>query len=423
VVDSWNILSLCTGGGGLDRAVGLVVETARTVCVVEREAFALEVLASEAEALGVAMPPVWTDLTTFDGRPWRGVVDCLIAGIPCQPHSVAGKRLGAADERNLWPAAERIIREVEPPWVFLENVGGSIAFFAEYIIPGLEAMGYRPKSGLFEAAEVGAPHRRQRLFVLAYSGEGDDGRRGQGCYLDAGRETEAVGQEGPDGVDDLRETLADAKGDGCQRGTCQPSCSSGRSSAPGQPHHANESGTSAGTSGWAVADAECAEPGAGEPGVESQATGRGRHRPADRGADVVNTTSKRPNRRGANGGNESAGVSGSGPGAALQPWPPGPADIDAWRRVLEIECDLAPALPSDRVGILAAARRTYRLFAPGRNRRERGKASREAFEPAIRGVVDGLAARADRLRLLGNGVVEAQGAYAFITLLARLGIK
>lgn len=93
----FNVLSICAGVAGLDLGIGLAIPTARTVCVVEREAYCVETLATRGEEEALAPAPVWSDLRTFDGRPWRGVVDLLAAGIPCQPHSVAGKRLGAAD--------------------------------------------------------------------------------------------------------------------------------------------------------------------------------------------------------------------------------------------------------------------------------------------------------------------------------------
>ena len=70
--------------------------------------------------------PIWSDIRTFDGKPWRGVVDCVAGGIPCQPFSVAGKRRGTADERHLWPDVLRIVRECGPSVVFIENVGGSV---------------------------------------------------------------------------------------------------------------------------------------------------------------------------------------------------------------------------------------------------------------------------------------------------------
>ena len=97
-------------------------------------------------------------------------------------------------------------------------------------------------------------------------------------------------------------------------------------------------------------------------------------------------------------------------------FPPGPGDLDAWKRILEIDPDVAPAIDSGRFGTLVSARRLYRLCAPGVNRRARGAASRKAFESAFRGVADGIPNRTQQLRLFGNGVVALQAAYAFATL-------
>ena len=121
-VRSPRILSICTGAGGLDLGVKLACPAARTVCYVEREAFAVAELVAAMEAACLDEAPVWSDLGSFDGTAWRGRVDWLIGGIPCQPHSTASnQRRGADDERDLWPAAARVIREVQPAVVFLET--------------------------------------------------------------------------------------------------------------------------------------------------------------------------------------------------------------------------------------------------------------------------------------------------------------
>ena len=169
VPDTFNILALCAGGGGLELGIELVLPCARTVCVVEIEAFACEVLAEAHENLGVGAPVGWTDVRTFDGRPWRGCVDCVAAGYPCQPFSVAGRRRGADDPRHLWPDVRRIVGEVRPAFVFLENVAGHVRLGLREVRRDLERMGYVVEAGLFEAAEVGATHQRQRLFILAYA--------------------------------------------------------------------------------------------------------------------------------------------------------------------------------------------------------------------------------------------------------------
>lgn len=166
-VDRLNSLSLCSGGGGLDLGLSLAVPALRTVCWVEWEAFACEVLAARMEAKQVVEAPVWSDLRTFDGRPWRGVVDILSAGYPCQPFSLAGKRRGSDDPRHLWPHVRRVVGEVEPAICFFENVSGHLSLGFDQVAADLKGMGYTVAAGLFTAAEVGASHKRERLFILA----------------------------------------------------------------------------------------------------------------------------------------------------------------------------------------------------------------------------------------------------------------
>ena len=207
-----NVLSLCTGGGGLDLGIKLARPDFRTVCYVEREAFAVSVLVAAMAIGGLDQAPVWSDARTFEGRPWRGIVDCVIGGIPCQPWSYAGSRLGTADERDLWPDACRIIGEVGPGVVFLEEVSGFTRYFHERVGADLRGMGYRTAEGLFSAAEIGAPHERRRFFVLAYSDSGLQ-RIGRGgmegdLLLEGGRHEGQFGLHSPSGE------LADASGPG-----------------------------------------------------------------------------------------------------------------------------------------------------------------------------------------------------------------
>lgn len=170
-----NILSLCAGIGGMELGLRLAYPGCRTVCFCEREAFPASVLAQSMEA-GILDPaPIWSDLTTFDGRDWRGVVDLVAAGFPCQPSSVAGKRLGTEDERWMWPHVLRIVREVGPSFVFLENVRGLFSTGFREVLHGLADAGFAAEWGVFSAEGVGAPHRRERVFILGYA----EGLRGQ----------------------------------------------------------------------------------------------------------------------------------------------------------------------------------------------------------------------------------------------------
>ena len=165
-------LSLCSGAGGIDLGLTLAMPGYRTVGHVERETYAAALLVARMEDASLDQAVVWDDVGTFDGRSWRGAVDIVTAGYPCQPFSVAGKRQGAADPRHLWPHVARIIGEVEPPFVFLENVAHHLRLGFPEVASGLVGMGYRLAAGLFTAAEVGAPHKRERLFILAIR-EGD----------------------------------------------------------------------------------------------------------------------------------------------------------------------------------------------------------------------------------------------------------
>ena len=164
---SWNIASVCAGVGGLDLGVRIAEPGAHGVVFVEREAAAAAVLVARMEAGDMAPAPVWSDLATFDARPWRGVVDCVTSGDPCQPNSVAGKRGGADDERFLIHQLLRVVAECRPRRVFRENVTGNAGGQLAALVHALERMGYRVAVGVFSAAEVGASHRRERLFVMA----------------------------------------------------------------------------------------------------------------------------------------------------------------------------------------------------------------------------------------------------------------
>lgn len=172
-VRSPRVLSLRSGVGGLDLGVSLAAG-GRTVCYVEREAFAASVLVGRMAASALDPAPVWDDLKTFGGVPWRGAVDLVCAGFPCQPSSGAGKRRGTADERWLWPDVLRVIRETDPRTVFLENVSGLLtvnhgAAFAA-VMRDLDRASYRVAWVTLRASDVGAPHRRARVFILAHRG-------------------------------------------------------------------------------------------------------------------------------------------------------------------------------------------------------------------------------------------------------------
>lgn len=181
--DGVDILSICTGGYGLDFGVELAMPGARTVCMVEGEAFAAARLVAAMQQGLLAPAPLWSDARTFDGRAWRGCVDGLVGGIPCQPHSLAGKRLGASDDRDLWSPARRILVQSRAWFVLVENVPGMLTARrgqvpgAQRVRRDLQRLGFAVEGGLFSAAEVGASHERQRLFILGVVDAALDGRR------------------------------------------------------------------------------------------------------------------------------------------------------------------------------------------------------------------------------------------------------
>jgi DNA (cytosine-5)-methyltransferase 1 len=180
-------LGLCAGGLGLELGVETALPGYRTVCLVEREASVVGRMAARMAEGSIAEVPVWSDITTFDGKPWRGIVHLVTAGFPCQPFSVAGKRAGTSDIRWIWPDIARIIGEVEPEICFLENVPGllldpagdfdrwALDEFTDDAIGGmgtvlrdLAGLGFSAEWGCLRASDVGASHGRKRVFILAY---------------------------------------------------------------------------------------------------------------------------------------------------------------------------------------------------------------------------------------------------------------
>jgi DNA (cytosine-5)-methyltransferase 1 len=160
----------------------------RSVAYCELEGFAQANLVSKMEAGLLDAAPIWSDLRTFPYAKFRGLVDIAAAGIPCQPHSHAGKRKGGADERFLFDEWLDGLEHMRPGYIFIENVEGLLSskmpdgtLCIRWTVERLEGMGYRVAAGLFSAAEVGAWHERRRVFILAANTQG---RRIQGGWAD-----------------------------------------------------------------------------------------------------------------------------------------------------------------------------------------------------------------------------------------------
>ena len=161
-------LSLFSGaGGGL---LGTRLLGWEPVCYVERDPYCQKVLRARMADGALHTAPIFDDVRTFDALPWRGRVDVVTAGFPCQPFSVAGRRRADSDERNGWPDTARIIREVRPRFALLENVPGLVAHpYFGTVLRDLAESGLDAEWDCFSAASVGAPHIRDRLWILAYS--------------------------------------------------------------------------------------------------------------------------------------------------------------------------------------------------------------------------------------------------------------
>lgn len=160
-------ISLCSGYGGIDLGLKRVLPDLRTVAYAEIEAFACELLLARMEAGQLDAAPIWSNLKSFPWGAFSDRVDILSGGYPCQPFSAAGRRLGTEDERHLWPYIADGIRILRPRICLFENVEGHITLGLSTVISDLEELGYTVSWGIFSAAEVGAPHQRKRVFILA----------------------------------------------------------------------------------------------------------------------------------------------------------------------------------------------------------------------------------------------------------------
>lgn len=159
-------LSLCTGaGGGL---LGSEILGIRTVCAVEIEPYCAGVLCERQNEGSLTLFPIWDDIKTFNGRPWRGLVDLITAGFPCQDISSANNlRVGLEGAKSsLFYEVYRIICETQPEWVFLENSPLLTGLGLGDVLCRMAAVGYDAEWGVLGAEAIGAPHQRNRFWGL-----------------------------------------------------------------------------------------------------------------------------------------------------------------------------------------------------------------------------------------------------------------
>ncbi|MDV0602873.1 DNA cytosine methyltransferase [Raoultella ornithinolytica] len=163
-----NELALFAGAGG--GILGGHLLGWRTVCAVERDAYAAQVLAQRQND-GILQPfPIWSDVRSFDGKPWRGIVDVVSGGFPCQDISANGHGAGIEGARSgLWSEMARIINEVRPQFVCVENSPRLRRKGLAVVVSDLAEMGYVCEWFRLSASNCGAPHERDRIWIVANS--------------------------------------------------------------------------------------------------------------------------------------------------------------------------------------------------------------------------------------------------------------
>jgi len=368
-------ISLYTGGGGLDLGFRSANPDAVPLLYVERELPAAALVVDHIKAGLLDEAPVWADTGTLDCRPFAGKVDWIIGGFPCQPFSYAGNRKGTNDERWLWEHIRRLASEIRPRYLFLENTPGVLVRDGIGTVLGeLSEIGFDAEWVCVRASDVGAPHRRERVFILAYSTR--DGE--QGSYRQTGRErgrgvrlpSKQLGNAKHDGLSASEEPRGTGQGvlDG-QEGKVsseQPERSSERSRGSSRVAHAVDTGIPASRNGSEREGSTRTE------GRED----RPQSEPRGSSEQLANPVSQRG--RGWNTGGE----------YAEHAFPPGPSASAEWKDILSRRPDLAPAV-----------------------------------ESKVRGVADGSSrtlARTPLFRILGNSVVPTQAHYAFQLLTRRI---
>jgi len=161
-----NELALFAGAGG--GILGGHLLGWRTVCAVEWESYPASVLLARQND-GILPPfPIWDDVQTFDGNAWRGIVDVVSGGFPCQDISAAGKGAGIDGERSgMWKEMARVICEVRPKFVFVENSPMLTHRGLDRVLADLANMGFNAEWGVLGASDIGAKHHRKRIWIVA----------------------------------------------------------------------------------------------------------------------------------------------------------------------------------------------------------------------------------------------------------------
>jgi DNA (cytosine-5)-methyltransferase 1 len=388
-------LSLFTGYSGISLGVKLAGINTRTVAYVEWEKYPQEIIKARIRDGFLDDAPLFGDISTFRGEQFRGLVDLITGGFPCQPHSVAGARRSSEDSRNKWPDTLRVIREVAPRYVLLENVAGLLSSsvdertpsYGGVVVGQLTEIGYDCFWEVMGADDVGAPHRRKRWFCFGVLGNPNDtGNIPPQRRTDRDREKEDQGRQGlalsePTGSDSQ---LADSASERLQGHNEQPAQSTGTFNGYNQGALADPD---SGRSGKDIQPSELwstgTEQSSGDSGSSREGedgevqTGRGAIYPTSELADSIieGLEGVKSGSSNTQGWQEPDGSPGLRSGA-IPTWPPGPSESGEWGRILAERPELSPALSKE-------AEREFCLL------------------------VDGRSHRVDELKALGNGVVPA----------------
>lgn len=428
-------------GEGLRAGFGHLGIQTRTLVHVEREAYAAAVLAARMEEGSLDEAPVWSDVCTFDALAWRGLVDCIVAGFPCQDLSVAGRRAGLDGKRSgLFFEVVRIARDSGAWLMVLENVAGIATATATVVdaeegeleeraaarvLGELADLGWDAEWITLSASDVGASHGRSRWFCLAWRVADAGGDGGDGPYREgwSGRGIRAAGDEVEHAGSRGRSRGEFGLGRSCgaprsRRGeqaddATRPGASLEQPSRFGRQERRPESAGQQGRLDAAVDGGAVADAGRGNVcGLEPQhVSGRGSQARDHACSGIVAYPSsprlpqpQQPNAGTARGGHEGRAVE-QLRGAPL--FAPGPSDA-RWAGIIAEYPWLAPALSIEE--------------------EHDAKAAYAKAQSVLRGEPDGVEAGLDfdhrqpRLKCIGNGVVALQAAAALVVLARRAGI-
>jgi DNA (cytosine-5)-methyltransferase 1 len=185
-----NELALFAGAGG--GILGGHLLGWRTVCAVEWEPYPASVLVARQNDKVLPPFPIWDDIRTFDGKPWRGIAQVVSGGFPCQDISAGGKAKGIEGERSgMWREMVRVIYEVLPEFVFVENSPMLTSRGLGRVLGDLATMGFDAKWGVLGASDIGANHQRERIWIVAKNVSNSNGSlcRGRGTIRQGGEDS------------------------------------------------------------------------------------------------------------------------------------------------------------------------------------------------------------------------------------------